>query len=53
MTTMVSESDSDTKAIKDGNLQAMIVKNQKLESKLAQFEPIKKEVSELKTQRDK
>ena len=53
MTNMIKESESEQKSISDNGLQAMIIKNQKLEVKLRELESIKKENAELKNSRDK
>lgn len=53
MTLMISDDKSDKKAINDNSLQAMMLKNQKLEAKIRDLEHLKKEITEIKSQRDK
>lgn len=53
MTSMMKDDSSDKKASNDSNLQAMVMKNQKLEAKLRDMEVLQKEIKEMKTQRDK
>jgi len=50
---MMKDDSSDKKASNDSNLQAMVMKNQKLEAKLRDIEVLQKEIKEMKTQRDK
>lgn len=50
---MISDDKSDKKAINDNSLQAMMLKNQKLEAKIRDLEHLKKEITEIKSQRDK
>lgn len=49
----MKDDSSDKKASNDSNLQAMVMKNQKLEAKLRDMEVLQKEIKEMKTQRDK
>jgi len=53
MTNMIKDGESEQKSISDNGLQAMMIKNQKLEVKLRELENIKKENKELKNSRDK
>lgn len=48
MVLTIKEGESDQKTISENSFQAMLLKNQKLEAKLQQIEPIKKENHELK-----
>tara|TARA_B110000285_G_C14587236_1_gene364755 strand:+ start:46 stop:285 length:240 start_codon:yes stop_codon:yes gene_type:complete len=49
MTSMMKDDTSDKKASVDSNLQAMVLKNQKLEAKLRDMEVLQKEIGEIKT----
>ena len=49
----IQTGESNAKAISDGNMQQMILKNQKLEQKIRDMEHVKKENQELKVSRDK
>jgi len=49
----MKDDNTDKKASTDSNLQAMVMKNQKLEAKLRDMEVLQKEIKEIKTQREK
>lgn len=48
MTAMMKDESTDKKASNDSNLQAMVMKNQKLEAKLRDMEVLQKEIKEIK-----
>lgn len=50
---MIDQNDTDKKAVVEKQSQSMLMKNQQLEDKLRGMNEIKKEILELKSQRDK
>lgn len=53
LTVMIKDDKSDKKAISDSSLTTMMLKNQKLEAKVRDLEQLRKELKEVKGQRDK
>lgn len=53
MTNMMKEGETESKTIKDNSIQTMVLKNQKLESKVRELEGARNENKDLKVTRDK
>lgn len=48
MTSVIKEGESDSKAINESGMQALMLKNQKLEGKIRDLEGVRRESAELK-----